>query len=78
MGLGERARLGRTATRPRGAIGKTRPEGCSKFSKSGAGRTRRHPRAGALPGTGHYRAIVQKHIAIGIRIRFRIDNIPEP
>jgi len=43
MGLGERARLGRTATRPRGAIGKT---GQRPLESSHVGRA---PRDRALP-----------------------------
>jgi len=64
LGPGERARLGRTATRPRGAIGKILPRGSLTICMSGAGRTRRHPRAGALPGTGRYRATIQRSKSI--------------
>ena len=61
MILRKRARLGRAATRPRGASGENRLWGRLKLSKSGAGRTRRRPRAGALPATGRYRATVTEN-----------------
>jgi len=59
MGPGERARLGRTATRPRGAIGKTGQRLLESFHV-GRGAHPTAPEAGALPGTGRYRATVQK------------------
>ena len=36
---------------PRAELKKMRPQAGGIFDMSGAGRTRRHPRAGALPGT---------------------------
>ncbi len=44
--------LGRTATRPRGAIGKNPAKGRSNLTMSGAGRTRRHPRPPARRAYG--------------------------
>ena len=51
MGLKDRVRLGRTATRPR-PCGKNPAGGRLKLSMSGAGRTRRHPRRVRTPGPG--------------------------
>jgi autotransporter-associated beta strand protein len=50
-GLGDRARLGRTGTRPAGQIETNAASGRSNFHKSGAGAHPTAPEAGALPGT---------------------------
>ncbi len=51
--------LGRTATRPRGAIGHNRRKAVGIF-QVGRGAHPTAPEAGALPETGRYRAIFRK------------------
>ena len=56
MGLWERARPRAHRHAPSRGDGKNPTGGRWNFSESGAGRTRRRPSSGALPGTGRYRA----------------------